>query len=98
MKPEAEPDVWKLLFEQTPTALRWALGVLTGGVFTIAATLYRRNQRRMDRIDDSLRVEIRKSEERQRRDLRQLDDRLQETNRLLVDIVRNTHREDGNGS
>ncbi|SFU86377.1 hypothetical protein [Halomonas korlensis] len=75
------PDVWDMIFTQTPSVLRWALGVLIMGIFTLASFLFRRHQ------DD-----IKAIRER----LDKLEMRIQaqnvETNRLLFQIARNTNR------
>ena len=36
-----DPDVWQLLFEQTPVLLRGFLGVCTLGIFTLISVGYR---------------------------------------------------------
>ena len=48
---EHSPDVWRMLFEQTPVVLRWVLGILSAGLFTMATYIYRRNQRKMQEIE-----------------------------------------------
>lgn len=45
------PDVWQLLFEQTPVFIRGLLGVLTLGLFTLAGILYRWHKADMERIE-----------------------------------------------
>lgn len=45
------PEIWVLLFEQTPPMLRWVLGILTLGLFTLATWLWRRQQERVAAID-----------------------------------------------
>ena len=75
------PDIWTLVFQQTPTVIRWMLGILTMGIFTLAGVLYRWHRDDMralyDRVD-------------------RLDSRLTaqhtETNRILVQIASNTSR------
>lgn len=74
-------DVWELIFTQTPAALRWALGVLTLGLFTLAGVLYSWHREDMERVNKRIdRLE------------RTMDERHQETNRLLFQIARNTER------
>ena len=48
------PDVWNLLFEQTPVLIRGLLGVLTLGLFTLAGILYRWNKADMARIENRM--------------------------------------------
>lgn len=75
------PDVWHLVFEQTPPVLRWVLGVLTLGVFTLAGVLYRLNRESMNQVHKRVdRLEVR------------MTDQNIETNRLLLQIAQNTHR------
>lgn len=62
MSNEPSPDVWRLLFEQTPTTLRWMLGVLSAGLFTIASYVYRRNMDRVDRMEKYIDERIRETE------------------------------------
>lgn len=47
----SSPDIWTLLFEQTPIVLRFALGVLTLGIFTLLGVLYRWNRRDMEKLE-----------------------------------------------
>lgn len=76
-------DVWDLLFNQTPTVLRWALGVLTLGVFTLASVLYRWHRADMKEMHDR----VDRLEER-------MDVRHAETNRYLIEIAQNTRKGD----
>lgn len=73
------PDIWTLLFEQTPTIIRAALGVLTMGIFTLAAVLYRWHR------DD-----LREVHERVDRLENRIEAQHVESNRLLFQIARNT--------
>lgn len=72
-------DIWQLIFEQTPSVLRWALGVLTLGIFTLAGVLYRWHRDDLREVHD--RVD-------------RLENRIEaqhvETNRLLFEIANNT--------
>lgn len=78
-------NIWELLFEQTPSIIRWLLGILTLGIFTLAGVLYRWHR-------DDLR-EVHKRVDR-------LEERIEaqhaETNRLLFQIAANTQK--GNGA
>jgi hypothetical protein len=74
-------DVWHLIFEQTPSVLRWVLGVLTLGIFTLAGVLYRWHREDMRHVNNRIdRLE------------KTMDQRHQETNRLLFEIARNTRK------
>ena len=44
------PDVWNMIFEQTPTVLRWVMGILTLGIFTLASILYKWHREDMERV------------------------------------------------
>ena len=75
------PDVWTLVFQQTPTIIRWMLGILTLGIFTLASVLYRWHRDdmralydRVDRLD------------------RRLTAQHTETTQILVRIARSTAR------
>jgi hypothetical protein len=75
------PDIWELVFQQTPTIIRWMLGILTMGIFTLAGVLYRWHRDdmrdlhdRVDRLDSHLVAQH------------------TETTRILVQIASNTSR------
>lgn len=79
MPNSSDPNVWELVFNQTPPVLRWLLGALTLGLFTLASVLYRWHRAdmaemhaRMDRMETVA------------------NERHVETNRLLFEIARNT--------
>lgn len=44
-------NIWALIFEQTPTALRWILGILTCGVFWLIQRLYINHKERINRLE-----------------------------------------------
>jgi len=67
------PDVWKLLFDQTPTALRWALGIMSAGVFTLATYIYQRNQRKVQAMEDYIDKKIEEVERRDEHIMQRLD-------------------------
>lgn len=76
------PDIWTLLFDQTPVIIRGVLGLLTLGIFTLAGVLYRWHRDDLKEVHDRVdRLE------------HVMDERHQETNRLLFQIVQNTGRE-----
>lgn len=81
MQPNADIDIWSALFEQTPRIVRWILGFLTLGIFTLLSVLYRWHR------DDMRRVHERVDQLENR-----LDDRLDEVNRHLIQIAANTSR------
>ena len=64
MNHEHIPDVWKLLFDQTPIALRWALGIMSAGVFTLATYIYQRNQRKVQAMEDYIDKKIEEVEKK----------------------------------
>ena len=77
--PKSPTDVWQMLFEQTPLVLRWALGVLTLGIFTLAGVLYRWHRDDLKEVHDRVdRLEQR------------IEAQHTETNRLLFEIANNT--------
>lgn len=73
------PDIWNMVFDQTPAALRWALGVLTLGVFTLLSVLYRWHR------DDMTKMHSRVDRLERRMEAQHV-----ETNRLLMQISHNT--------
>lgn len=81
MPVENPPDIWALLFDQTPRALRWLFGICTLGIFTFASMLYRWNRADMRRVEDRIdRLESR------------LDRQMAEQTRILTEIAVNTGR------
>lgn len=54
MQPSPEPDIWTLLFEQTPVLMRILLGVLTVGVFSLAGMLWKWNRTDLQRVETQL--------------------------------------------
>ena len=64
MSQEHLPNVWELLFEQTPAVLRWVLGVLSAGLFTMASYMYTRNQQRMREIEAYIDAKIHEVEKK----------------------------------
>lgn len=44
-------NVWILLFEHTPPAMRWVLGILTCGLFYLAQRLYLAHKNRVDKLE-----------------------------------------------
>lgn len=75
-------DIWEEIFEQTPVVFRYVMGVLTLGIFTLAGVLYRWHR------DD-----LREVHDRVDRLEKVMDQRHQETNRLLFEIARNTRKD-----
>ncbi len=53
MSPTHDPNIWYLVFENTPPALRWLLGVLSCGLFLLARHVWKRNMERLHVIEQS---------------------------------------------
>lgn len=83
MSAPEEPDIWYLLFEQLPPVVRWILGVLTLGLFSLAGMLWRWQVRNVERVEQQIHA-------RMDREMRLLHTKLDETNKHLVIIARNT--------
>ena len=64
MSEEYTADVWRLLFDQTPIALRWVLGIMSAGVFTLATYIYQRNQRKVQAMEDYIDKKIEEVEKK----------------------------------
>jgi len=79
--PAPDIDIWSAIFEQTPRVIRWALGFMTLGVFTLLSVLYRWHREDMQRVHERVdRLE------------RRLDGCLDEVNGHLVEIAQNTRK------
>lgn len=76
---DKQPDIWALIFEQTPQALRWVLGISTFGVFTLLSILYKWH-----------RADLRRIEERINRLEGRLDRHMATQTRILSEIASNT--------
>ena len=79
------PDVWSLFYEQTPRVLQFVLGVLSLGVFTIFGVLWKWQRNDVARVEKQVHDRIDSLEQR-------LQTRMDETNRLLMQIATNTQR------
>lgn len=90
MDPKGSYDVWDAVFNQTPIVIRWALGVLTLGIFTLAGALYRWNRQDVQRIADKQTVENDKVHNRIDRLEIKLDQSTAEMNSHLIEIAQNT--------
>lgn len=94
--PAPDISIWYLLYEQTPPVLRWVLGVLTFGIFTLIGYLYKRDRRTMARVEDRLDKRIDSLEQYTRgqfSDLhRDINKRLDQINRNILEIVQNTKK------
>ena len=72
-------DIWQVVFEQTPTVLRWVMGILTLGIFSLASVVYRWHRDDMERMAGRMdRMESR------------LEQQLQHINDTLLVIASNT--------
>ena len=98
-----EPSVWEKLFEQTPRIIRYALAVLTLGVFALAGLVWRWNredvrrvEEKIDRTDAARKEEIGELHRRIDHSDQLLTQRLDEVNTHLIQIASNTHRSQRN--
>lgn len=79
------PDVLRLLFEQLPVPLRFLLGLLSVGLFTLAGYVWKRHQNRVDTMEKQLHSRI-------DREIGEVNRRLRQQERLLTEIAANTRR------
>lgn len=86
-------DVWELLFVQTPTVIRWFLGVLVMSVLAMATALYRWNRKDLQRIADRQVLETDRVHYRIDRLELKLDQSMAEMNNHLLEIARNTRKD-----
>ena len=103
--PGDAPDIWKLIFEQTPVVIRWLLGVLTLGIFTMLGLLWRWSRKDIENlqkhqhdhlqsINGRISTEIAGVHTRVSTLETRLDKRLEEMNHHLITIATNTHKGD----
>jgi len=85
------PDIWALIFEQTPQAIRWLLGALTLGLFTLASLIWRWHRDEMQRIEREAHESRREAHERIDREVQSIHTRLDEIYQAVL-------RADGGGS
>ena len=97
--PLEDTNVWEMIFEHTPTPIRWALTVLSLGVFALAGMLWRWNradlarvERKIEEVRDTQRDHIRAVHERIDSQDREVTHRLDEVNAHLIEIANNTNR------
>lgn len=86
-----DPDIWQLMFDQTPAIIRFVLGVLTLGIFTIAGVLYKWHRDDLQKVHERVDRLERMLEERHAHVYQRMD----EQNRLLIEIAANTRRGGG---
>lgn len=79
---DATPDVdfWRIVYESTPPFLRYVLTALTLGAFWAFGALWRRQQREINRVENQL-------HDRVTREMKDVKDRLDENNRLLMQLI-----------
>lgn len=81
-----DPDIYRLIFEQTPRIIQWILGVLTLGLFSIAGWLWRMQTQNVERVE-------RQVHERMDRVEGNLNQRMDEMNHHLIEIANNTRKQ-----
>ena len=79
------PDIWHLAYEQTPRALQFVFGILSFGLFTLFGVLWKWHRNDVARVEKQVHGRIDSLEQR-------LQTRMDETNRLLMQIATNTQR------
>lgn len=82
------PDIWALIFEQTPQAIRWIFGVLTLGLFTLATLLWRWHREEMKRLEDDTQQVRREVHERLDREVNGIHSRLDDIYQAVLRINR----------
>ena len=97
--PLGDANVWEMLFEHTPTPIRWALTVLSLGLFALAGMLWRWNradlarvERKIEEVRDTQREQVHTLHQRIDRQDLEVTRRLDEVNAHLIEIANNTNR------
>lgn len=52
--PTSDHNVWVMMFESTPPALRWVLSILTLGLFGLAGVIWRRYHERIAIVESRI--------------------------------------------
>lgn len=73
---QESPDIWELLFQQTPRVMRWALGTATLGFFTLASLLWKWHRQDIVRMEKDAREYSREVHQRIDREMEHINDRL----------------------
>lgn len=81
----SDPDIWALLFEQTPRALRWVFGLLTFGVFSLAALIWKWQREDTRRVENDLQQKQKEMHERIDREMAGIHSRL---DHIYEEIIR----------
>lgn len=107
MAASANPDVWALLFAQTPLALRWLLGGLIVGLGALAGWLWKlqnrdikrveyQQKREVERVEQQLHSRIKREtddiNDRLTRENHEIREKLEVMNGHLINISQNTQR------
>lgn len=96
-----ETNLWEKLYEQTPTIIRWALGVLSLGAITMGMAYWRWRQKhireelsrvenKIDEANEVRRQEVRDLHKRIDHSDELVTQRLDQVNHHLIEIARNT--------
>jgi hypothetical protein len=89
---QAPPDIWEVIFDQTPTIIRWALGILTLGLFTLAAWIWRSQRADIERIERQMHSRITREIGGVHERINGVNSRLDTMNGHLITISQNTSR------
>ena len=96
-------NIWDALFEQTPLVLRYVLGVLTLGLFTIAGYIHQQNKENLKQMDIRHRASMQRMETQVHARMDRMEEQNEkreerfllqfvEMNRNLMQIASNTQR------
>jgi len=83
---EYDPNMWHLLFKQVPVIFKWIGGALVAAIGVLGAGILRYHNKRVDRLEQQM-------NDRMDREMALLHGRLDETNRLLMQIAQNTNHD-----
>ena len=91
--PSTDPDIYRLVFDQTPKVIQWLLGVLTLGLFTIAAWAWRAQTSNVQRVERQVHRRMDRFEENTNKRMDDTNKRMDEMNHHLIEIAQNTRRQ-----
>ena len=94
MSSAEDPTVWIQMYDQLPPIIRWVLVILSGGLISILAYLYRRERETVRRVEQQVHARMDRNEAALEEIRKDTNRRLDTMNKHLLQIARNTSRDE----